>query len=413
MVGSVRSMAILPWLAAFGVFGLLYGFWPVLLVDLSGALGLSPGPLGVALSVGFVGSLPAMVAAGRATDRWGRRATVVGGGAVMALAWVGFAAVPSFAALIGVLAVFSAASGVYDVGINAAAIAAEQRTGRRLLPLFHGTFSGGGAVGALTAGGLVSVGVPFRALYLAIAVLVAAVAVAIWRSDGAGGGERAGAAGRRDRWGLFRRRALLLLAAVTALAFLFEGAMETWSVVYLRRSLELPALLGASGVAIFHAAMLVGRLATAAAVARLGRRATLQGAGTLAAAGMALALATERAPVILFGFLVVGLSLAGVAPVTFSLAGDLAPGRAGEASSVITTLGYGGFLIGPVLMGGLAEAMGLRAALGTMIFVGVTVAALAGRVGAVEAGGVDRGVGDGRAEDGASRPRRPGLKTPG
>ncbi|MDP9364343.1 MAG: MFS transporter, partial [Chloroflexota bacterium] len=139
---SGRLGSVVPWLAAFGVFGLLYGFWPVLLADLSAALGLSPGPLGLALSVGFVGSLPAMVAAGRAVDRWGRRAVTVGAGAAMAMAWVGFALVPGFAALVGVLVFFYAASGVYDVGINAAAIAAEQRTGRRLLPLCHGTFSG-------------------------------------------------------------------------------------------------------------------------------------------------------------------------------------------------------------------------------------------------------------------------------
>ena len=152
----------------------------------------------------------------------------------------------------------------------------------------------------------------------------------------------------------------------------------------------MPALLGASGAAVFHAAMLVGRLGTAGAVARFGRRATLRGAGLLATAGLALALATERAPVILLGFLAVGLCLSAVAPVTFSLAGDLAPGKAGEASSVITTLGYGGFLVGPTLIGGLAEAIGLRAALATLMLAGAAIAALAGRVGAAEPSAVER-----------------------
>lgn len=372
-----------PWLAAFGIFGMLYGFWPVLLAEISADLRLSPGPLGFALSLGFVAALPAMVAAGRAVDRWGRRAVVLGAGGAMAATWVGFSAVQGFAPLVAALACFSAASGVYDVGINAAAMAAEQRGGRRLLPLCHGTFSGGGAVGALSAGALVSGGVPFRALYLAVAVLIVGAMLLVARSEIAGGtGEpplRRGPG--RDRWGLFWRRALLLMAAMTALGFLFEGAMETWSVVYLRRSLELPALLGASGAAVFHGAMLIGRLGTAGAVARVGRRATLRGGGLLAAAGLGVALATERAPVILLGLLIVGLCLSAVAPVTFSLAADLAPGRTGEASSVITTLGYGGFLIGPTVIGGLGEAIGLRGALATLIAVGVAIALLAGRVG--------------------------------
>ena len=365
---------------AFGLFGFLYGVWQVLLADLAGDLELSPGPLGVALSAGFVASLPAMLAGGRAADRWGRRPVVVVAGAGMALAWVGFAVVGSFPVLVGLLLAFYAASGVYDVGINAAAMAAEQRTGRRLLPLLHGAFSGGGAAGALAAGALVSAGAPFRILYLAVALLVGALMVLI-RSGGLAfdQGREEAAPVRRGRFGLFRERAILLVAAVTALGFFLEGAMENWSAYYLRESLALPALLGASGAAIFHGAMLVGRLGTAGAVGRFGRAATLRGAGLGASGGIALALATERAPLILAGFLVAGLALSAVAPVTFSLAGDLAPTRAGEASAVITTLGYGGFLLGPSLIGGLAEATSLRTALAAAAVTGTLIALLAGR----------------------------------
>jgi MFS family permease len=47
---------------------------------------------------------------------------------------------------------------------------------------------------------------------------------------------------------------------------------------------------------------------------------------------------------------------------------------------VVTTLGYGGFLLGPVLVGGLAEILGLRVALGVIAVSGLLIFALALRL---------------------------------
>ena len=91
-------------------------------------------------------------------------------------------------------------------------------------------------------------------------------------------------------------------------------------------------------------------------------------------------LATLEPVLVVAGFLVVGLALSAVVPVAFSVAGDLAPERAGGAISVVTTLGYGGFLFGPVLVGGLAEILGLRVALGTIAVAGALIFALSLRL---------------------------------
>nr|MBA3953684.1 MFS transporter [Rubrobacter sp.] len=95
-----------------------------------------------------------------------------------------------------------------------------------------------------------------------------------------------------------------------------------------------------------------------------------------------LALATREPALVVAGFLIVGLSLSAVAPIAFSLAGDVAPGGTGVAVSVVTTLGYGGFLLGPVIVGGLAELAGLRTALLTIAAAGLVIAALGLRVSA-------------------------------
>jgi MFS family permease len=105
----------------------------------------------------------------------------------------------------------------------------------------------------------------------------------------------------------------------------------------------------------------------------VGNRRTLLGSGLLTAGGMLLALATTSPALVIGGFLLVGMGLAAVAPVAFSVAGELVPERAGSAVSVVTTFGYGGFLLGPPLVGGLAEVAGLRAALGVVAVAGLAI----------------------------------------
>ena len=374
---------LLMLLGTFGFFGFFWGSFAVLLADLSNALVLAPGPLGLALFVGAAASILAMALLGWTTDCLGRRPFLGLSGGAFGVGVAALAAAGNYASLLAALAILYAASGLYDVGINTAAVDLERAAGRRIMAVLHAAFSAGGVAGALSAGFLLSAGVGFRYVYLAVLapLVVVILAVTMTRFPAAtgplGDGEKTG------RIGLYRSFPLLLVAFIATLGLLSEGEMEHWSGIYLRQNLELPALLGASGVAVFHAAMAAGRLGAAWTVALLGNRRTLLGAGLLAAVGMALALATLQPILVVAGFLVVGLALSAVVPVAISVAGDLAPpGRAGGAISVVTTLGYGGFLLGPVLVGGLAEILGLRASLGTIAAAGALIFALSLRLAA-------------------------------
>ena len=365
-------------LATFGVFGLFAGTFAVLLADLSGALDLSPGPLGLALFVGAAASILAMAALGWTADRLGRRAFLVLSGVLMSGGIAALAFAGSYAALLAALIVLHTASGLYDVGINAAAVDLEKATGRRFMAVLHAAFSAGGVAGALSAGALLSAGVDYRHVYLGSLVPLGAVILAVATTRFPPPGERP--ENTVETGELWRSLPLIFIAVIATLALLSEGEMEHWSGIYLRQTLGLSALLGGSGVAVFYGAMAVGRLGAAFVIGRFGNRRTLQGAGLLAAGGMALALATREPLLVIAGFLVVGLALSAVVPIAFSVAGDFAPERAGAAISVLTTLGYGGFLLGPVIVGGLAEILGLRIALGIILLSGLVIFALSLRL---------------------------------
>jgi MFS family permease len=377
-------------LSAFGIFGLWAGCFTVLLADLSRALGLSPGPLGAALFAGAGASIAAMASLGWSADRFGRKTFLVVVTCLFACGIVGLAFAGNFVALVVVFIIVFPAGGLYDVGINAVAVDLEQTTGRRLMSFLHAAYSGGAVLGALGAGLLLWVGLDYRLVYLLLLVPLAALMVAfaaarLPRSSGGvhgGGPSEANAEGsaQEGRWDLYRSAPLLLVAAIAVFGLLAEGEMGHWSGIYLRDSLGMGALLGGSGVAVFYGAMALGRLATGWTVGLLGNRHTLLGAGLLITLGMSLALVTTVPSLVIVGFLLVGLALAAIVPLAFSVAGDLVPERAASAISVVTTFGYGGFLLGPPLVGGLAEVVGLRVALGLIAVAGLCVFVLSLRL---------------------------------
>jgi len=246
------------------------------------------------------------------------------------------------------------------------------------MTVLHAAFSAGGVAGALSAGALLSAGVDYRHVYLGSLLPLGAVILAVATTRFPPPGERP--ENTVETGELWRSLPLIFIAVIATLALLSEGEMEHWSGIYLRLTLGLSALLGGSGVAVFYGAMAVGRLGAAFVIGRFGNRRTLQGAGLLTAGGMALALATREPLLVIAGFLLVGLALSAVVPIAFSAAGDLAPERAGAAISVVTTLGYGGFLLGPVIVGGLAEILGLRIALGIIMLSGLLIFALSLRL---------------------------------
>ena len=167
-LGARGLLALL--LSAFGIFGLWSGYAVVLLADLSGALGLSPGPLSVALLVGTVVSLAAMPALGWTADRLGRKVFLVAVTCVWGAGIAGLALARDFWTLVLVLVFLSPSTGLYDVGINAAAVDLERLSRRRFMSFLHATYSGGALVGALVAGTLLSAGLGYRLVYLSLLV---------------------------------------------------------------------------------------------------------------------------------------------------------------------------------------------------------------------------------------------------
>jgi len=127
----------------------------------------------------------------------------------------------------------------------------------------------------------------------------------------------------------------------------------------------------------FSIAMASGRFFGDRLTMLLGRTALLRLSGATAALGLSAALIFPNPAIALVGFAAVGLGFATVVPIVFSAAGENSSGQPGPALAITTTIGYFGFLVGPPVIGFIAELLSLRGALSIIVATSLLIAMLA------------------------------------
>jgi len=361
-------------LGGFAAFGAFWGAWGAALPAVQEHAGVDDGQLGVALLFIGAGALVSMRGAGTLVDRWGAAAlpaTMAVFGAAALLPGLASSTLGLSAALF----VLGAGSGAVDVAINAEGTRSETATGQPVLSLAHGTFSACVVAGSLATGGLRAAGAGAELVLALVGGLVVAIAIGLSQAPAAGG---AVAAARMS----LRRvpRILLVLGGLCALAFFVENAWQSWGAVHLESDLDASPALGALAPALFAGAAAASRLGGHALVGRFDEIALMRVGATAGAAGTVVAAFAPVAALALAGIAVAGAGISICAPILFSLAGRNADEAVrGAAVSVVTTIAYLGFLVGPAVVGLLADATTLRASLAGAGAVALLLAVLAGR----------------------------------
>ncbi|KYF78203.1 MFS transporter permease [Sorangium cellulosum] len=357
--------------------GVAFASWAARVPAVRERLGLRDGALGLALLGVAVGAILAFRAAGPLIACVGSRRVTRVSAMLLCAALPLPALAPSFAALVAALLLLGASNGLMDVAMNAQAVEVERRHGRPILASVHGMFSLGGligaALGALAAGLAVSPAVHLLAVaaVLAVVVLDAGGALSADARPEPAVAAAAGASGGR------RSTRLLLLGLIAFCSSVGEGAMANWSAVYLRDELHTTAAVAATGYAVFSLAMLAGRFSGDGLTQRFGAERLVRAAALLVAGGLGAALVVNVPIALLLGFGCVGAGLSVVVPLVFragASAPDVAPGK---ALSTLATLSYGGFLVGPPLIGLLADRFTLRGGLAVVVALVLVIVALA------------------------------------
>ncbi|WP_206795191.1 MFS transporter [Amycolatopsis sp. MtRt-6] len=350
-------------IAVFTVFalnGLALGSWASRTPALTAQVHASPGVFGLALLGASAGMLAAASVSGRLIERAGARAVVAGSTATAAVALVLIGFAPTVPLLAGALLVIGAGVGMLDVGMNVAGVAVERRLGRPVMSVFHAGFSFGALAGSLGAGLAAGHGwSPVRHLTVAAVVALLVLVLVIKAVPGIRP-EHTDEPVVTPARAPIRRPVLWLLAAVALCSAIAEGASSDWSALLM--TVERGVGQGAAALAFagFQLVMALTRLAGPWAQRRFGPTRCLAAGATLAAAGLVAAAAIPVAAVGYAGFALAGAGLAASFPMALSLAGDAGKrgdGTGGEREiGFVTAIAYTGFLGGPPIVGGIAQA---------------------------------------------------------
>ncbi|MFJ6835510.1 MFS transporter [Streptomyces sp. NPDC091209] len=351
----------------FLLFGTALGSWTSRIPSVKSRLGLSDGLLSLALLAFALGAIAGMMVLGRLVDRLGSTRVMVPTALLEGLLLVPLAYVPDLAGLILALFLFGLVHGTLNIAMNANAIKVQRACGRPIMSSFHAVYSIGGflgsAVGGLFARQDLSAGATF------ISVGAAVFLMALWATAWALPTEPA-SAGPQDApakasgSSVIRSPELWFLGALAMCALVGEGTAADWSAVYLHEDLGSSPGFAAAAFAAFSVAMTTGRLLGDRLTARFGPVALVRGCGVLASVGMTAALAVGQPWAGVAGFACLGAGMSCIAPQVYSAAGQRDPARAGAALSLVVSLGYVGFLVGPLVIGSVSTLVGLPLALG-------------------------------------------------
>ncbi|MGW6225880.1 MFS transporter [Cellulosimicrobium cellulans] len=386
-----RVVALATW-AVFAVFflnGFNFATWASRLPAVRDSLGFTEAQMGLLLLFMAVGSLLALPLSGMVVQRLGASkavtlfavANVVG----LVTAVTGVATGEDVVVRVG-LFLAGIGTGVWDAAMNLEGAAVEQRLGKAIMPRFHAGFSFGTMAGAGVGALMAALHVPVQ-VHLTAAVVLSLLGV-LWcvrfflpagqaehvvdTAEDAAGSDPAAAAGSgapltasenaRGALSAWTEPRTLLIGLVVLAAALTEGAANDWVSLAVVDGFETSDAMGAVGLAVFLTAMTGMRLLGTGLLDRYGRVTVLRLGAALALVGLLLFTLSPSIWLALLGVVAWGMGAALGFPVGMSAASD-DPARAAVRVSVVATIGYSAFFMGPPLIGFLAEHVGYRAAL--------------------------------------------------
>lgn len=358
---------------AFFIYGLCFASWASRIPDIKDMLGLSEGQLGIVLFALPIGTLIALPVSGWVINRLGSKRIVLMAAVTYSLLLVGIGYWDQMYSLMANLACFGAAGNLLNISVNTQAVALGKHYEKPIMGAFHGMWSIAGFVGA-GVGALMIDGHVIPLQHFMTVSSAAVLGVAIVTSYLIANEQTL----QRQKEPLFAvpDKPLAILGAIAFCAMIGEGALYDWCGIYMDDVVKVEKQLVGYGLSAFLFSMAAGRFLSDWTVRRFGAKTTLVLSGALSSFGLILAVAYPHFGIVIVAFLIVGIGSSAIIPLVYSLAGRSGRLSPGAALAAVTTIGFCGFLVGPPLIGFIAEFTGLRAAYAVIASMGVIIIVL-------------------------------------
>ncbi|SKC04441.1 Fucose permease [Sphingobacterium nematocida] len=336
--------------------GIAFASWASRIPIIKAQLQLTEAQLGTILLMLPIGQLVTMALSGRLVSRYGSHRILPITAIVYGMILCGIAFATDAWQLGACLFLFGVIGNMCNISVNTQGVLAESLYNKPIMASFHGVWSLAGFAGALL--GLLTLNISLSTLpHFIIIFFLIVVNVLVNRRHLAPPNEqnieRTSSSFKPDK-------ILISLGIVGFCSMATEGAMFDWSGVYFQDIVLAPESLIMLGYASFMIMMATGRFIGDKIIQKIGRQRTLQFSGVLMSLGMMLSVAFPSIFCSTIGFMLVGLGVSCNVPTVYSIAGKHTKIPSGVALAMVSSISYLGFLMGPPLIGYIAELFSLR-----------------------------------------------------
>lgn len=360
----------------FFMHGLCFASWASRIPTLQENLELSSSGLGAvlfALPIGFFISLPF---AGWLVGTLRSRKVVIISAVFYSSSLLCIGISSTTVALVFSLLVFGFFANLLNIAINTQAVSVERLSAKKLMASFHGLWSLAGFAGAAIGAWMIGYNIDPFIHYIFIAVtffiVISICARHLLTRDDA----------YEEKRPLFAMpdKSLIGLGIIAFCSMMVEGAMFDWSGMYFIDVVRVDTKFTGLGYTTFMIAMAGMRFLADGISNRFGLVKILQLSGALTTVGLLVSVTMPDLVPALVGFFLIGLGVSSVVPMVYSAAGKSKTLSSGTALTAVSSLGFMGLLIGPPLIGFIAQATSLRISFLALTAMSVAVVLLATRM---------------------------------
>lgn len=359
--------------------GLCFATWASRIPAIKTNLGLSEAALGAILLALPAGQLIAMPFSGRLVTHFGSRKILRIGAPLYAISLTNIGLAASDWQLALALFAFGVVGNMCNISVNTQAIRAEKAFGRPIMTSFHGVWSTAGFTGGLL--GLLFINLrwgTYAHFWLIASIVICTALIAQYYL------QRGKAAVTEKRRFFAKPDAMLVqLGIIGFCSMASEGAMFDWSGVYFKEVVKAPNNLVTMGYISFMVMMASGRFAGDKLIIRFGRKRLLQFSGILISSGLFISVLFPQLVPATIGFLLVGLGVSSIVPMVYSSTTRVSKIPSGMALAAVSSISFLGFLIGPPLIGFIAELTSLRYSFAVIALLGLSISFMVSRLKAL------------------------------
>lgn len=373
-----KHLARIAVTALFFIFGGISASWASRIPTIKEAFGVNDSTWGFVLLYISIGTLITLPIAGKIIEKLGSKKATLLFLLTYLVLLVGIGYWEILWQLKVNLVLFGAISNITNISINTQAIKVSKLYKGQIIGSLHGTWSIGGFAASWLGAEMISSYVPPLEHFIYYSTVGIIISLLLFKylipetndttSDNPILAEKKGFQ--------LPDKNLVLLGLLAFFAMVAEGMMTDWSSEYMKHVTQAPIQLIGYGLTAYMFAMASGRFISDFTVRRFGEQRTLLFCGILLFIGLGASVLFPGVYTTIISFMIVGLGVSAVVPMCYNLAGHTKTMPPQQALTLITSIGFIGFFLGPPVIGFIAQHSSLKTAFGIVAFFGLAISLL-------------------------------------